>query len=159
MPLDARVWIFISNSILNKNQVDALDRDLQLFVADWTTHGKELSAGFELLHQSVVVIAVDESKTPPSGCSIDKVFRLLQDFGAKENLDFFQRTSVALVGESGVRILNKKDATLAFENGDILPQQICINSLVNTIQLYNQSFMIPFSEHWLGRQLIPHADK
>lgn len=151
---NSRVWVFIANQVLSEPQVITLNQRLQEFVASWKAHGAELTAGFELRNRAAVIVGIDESKAAPTGCSIDKAFRLLQEFGAEEGLDFFQRTNVAFVKDTAAKILSKNEAKLAFEKNEIHLEDLCLNPLVNTVKEYQDFFVVPFSNHWLGLTFI-----
>ena len=78
MPDASRVWMFGAQRFLTPDEANHLQAEMSHFVSGWQAHGKDLLAGFWLLLNNVLVVAVDESKEPPSGCSIDKVFKLLK---------------------------------------------------------------------------------
>lgn len=89
MPDASRVWLFGAQRVLTPSEASNLETEMSQFVSGWQAHGKDLLAGFGLLFHSVLVVAVDESKEPPSGCSIDKVFKLLQLQQRKKRFGFF----------------------------------------------------------------------
>lgn len=57
------------------------------FLETWTAHRADLRAGFDWLHNRFLVVAVDESSTGASGCSIDaltsQIRRLEEDAGVE----------------------------------------------------------------------------
>jgi hypothetical protein len=150
---DSRVWVFLADRILSEAEYQSLNTELKGFVSDWKAHGDDLSAGFEIRNHSAVVVAVDESITPPSGCSIDKVFRLLQQFGANNQLDFFNRMLLIVQEDPGVVIMKKADAINKFKKGDLNANSLVFNPLVNNLSTYQSGFVIPFTDHWLGKEL------
>jgi len=85
LPNQSRTWFFGASRILTPKEIETLREDLHSLVSNWKSHGTRLSAGFEILHESIIIVAVDESIESPSGCSIDKVFGLLKD----QDVDFF----------------------------------------------------------------------
>lgn len=89
LPDSSRVWLFGAQRILTEIEEISIHRRLLDFIAGWQAHGKDLTADFCIIHRCVLVVVVDESKEAPSGCSIDKVFQLLQSQKEKFDLDFF----------------------------------------------------------------------
>jgi hypothetical protein len=78
LPDSARVWIFGSDKQLSDDAATALMRDVGDHLADWKAHGEPLTVGSQLLDDRFLVVAVDQSTTGASGCSIDGLFRVLQ---------------------------------------------------------------------------------
>lgn len=152
LPDSSRVWIFFCNRPLTINEAAELGEELKAFVSGWKAHGSALTAGYELQRGVALAIAVDESVAQPTGCSIDKAFRLLQEFGADRNVDFFNR--MLLVTAGGIpEILSKADAAKRFEEGRIVESTLVYNGMADNLKAYRNSFIIPFSEHWLRKQL------
>jgi len=83
LPDSARVWIFGSDKQLSEEAATALMRDVSDHLANWKAHGEPLTVGSQLLDDRFLVIAVDQSTTGASGCSIDGLFRVLQGMQSK----------------------------------------------------------------------------
>lgn len=71
---NARIWVFGTPSGLDRDRVS---RELEAFVGQWKAHGKPLAAAWELLHDRFVVVGMDP-EVDPSGCSIDKLYGLVE---------------------------------------------------------------------------------
>jgi hypothetical protein len=97
---------------------------------------------------------VDESQTPPSGCSIDKVFRLLQEFGSVNGLDFFKRTLTARKKAKGLEILNLGDLKQAYTSGDLRAEDLVYNTQIDKLAMLHSQLLIPFSQHWMGKKWV-----
>lgn len=77
LPDDSRIWIFGISPALDEARGAQLLARVDQFLSAWAAHGQPITSGRELLHGSFLVIAVDrDSET--SGCSIDRMFGLLQ---------------------------------------------------------------------------------
>jgi len=83
LPDSARVWIFGSDKRLGDEAAEALMRDVGDHLASWKAHGEPLTVASRLLDDRFLVIAVDQSTTGASGCSIDGLFRVLQSVQSK----------------------------------------------------------------------------
>ena len=83
LPDSARVWIFGSDKQLTDDAATALMRDVGEHLANWKAHGEPLTVGSQLLDDRFLVIAVDQSTTGASGCSVDGLFRVLQAVQSK----------------------------------------------------------------------------
>ena len=71
---DAHIWIFGSPTALDGERVRG---ELDAFVGQWKAHGKPVTAAFDLLHDRFVVVGLDGA-VDPSGCSIDKLFGMIE---------------------------------------------------------------------------------
>ncbi len=149
LPGHSRVWFFGANRLLTQSEIESLNKQLSNFVSDWKAHGAAITAGFEILHESIVVIAADETQAPPSGCSIDKAFGLLKESG----IDFFQRQLVwrAFCNTAEIYTLNQVKESL--DEGVFNSQMLIIDSMVSTLDQVRNSFYIPLSRSWVGKKL------
>ncbi|MFN3381454.1 MAG: hypothetical protein ACK41O_18485, partial [Runella zeae] len=89
---EARVWIYQANRSLTHDEVSTLTETLIAALDGWEAHGLALTASGKIFLNRFVVIAVDESKELPSGCSIDKSTRWMQEIGGQWGIDFFDRS-------------------------------------------------------------------
>jgi hypothetical protein len=124
------------------------------FVSGWQAHGKGLTADFCLLQRCVLVVAVDESKEAPSGCSIDKVFHLLQSQKEKFDLDFFQRTLLWIFKGDDICILNKSEIQAGLDCGEIDGNTPTINMLASNLgDLKKSGLALPLASSWVASKL------
>ncbi len=87
LPDAARLWIFGSERRLTDTEVAELHSHLNQFMQQWTAHKRELTTGWQLEHQRFILVGVDESRLPASGCSIDSLVRAIQAFERVVNCD------------------------------------------------------------------------
>lgn len=157
LPDSARVWVFLADRQFSQIENTELGKKMDNFVSGWQTHGADLTAGYEIKNNVAVVVAVDESRTPPSGCSIDKVFRLLQEFGNENGIDFLNRMLVVKIEGNDIAVLGKKQAKDAYLEGILTENTAVMNPLVDNLMDYKNAFLIAFKNHWLGQQLIDNS--
>ncbi len=147
---NSRVWFFISNRPLTSEEANALSGQLHGFVGQWQAHGKDLSAGFGIFWNALVVVAVDESVEMPTGCSIDKVFKLLQEFGSQNHLDFFNRLLLLVpTNEHSCIIYTQQAAKEAVDSAQLLPDTMVANVLHQKLGGFNAHPTQYFNEHWM----------
>jgi len=90
LPSTSRVWIYQSNRILTDADVNKANELIQGFLPQWKSHGKDLAASIETLHNLFIVVTADEGVEAPSGCSIDSSVKLVKEIGVALNVDFFR---------------------------------------------------------------------
>jgi hypothetical protein len=75
----ARIWLFGISPSLDENKSQAVLATVDQFLDQWAAHGTPVTSARELLFNSFLAIAVDET-SETSGCSIDRMFGLLHQF-------------------------------------------------------------------------------
>jgi len=154
VPDSSRVWLFGAQRLLSDKEFASIQNELSGFVFAWQAHGKNLTADFCVLNRCVVVVAVDESKEAPSGCSIDKVFHLLQSQKEKYDLDFFQRTLVWVLKGNDICILNKLEVQAALDSGEIHRDAPTMNMLAQSLgDLKEKGLTMSLSDSWIAPKL------
>jgi hypothetical protein len=79
LPDDARVWVFSADTALSEPSVHTLIGEVDEFLLSWKAHGHPLRAARDFRDQRFLAVGVDQSTEGASGCSIDGLFRTLQD--------------------------------------------------------------------------------
>ena len=69
---NGRVWIFTSNRKLTTREVDKINAKFDVFCQDWSAHGSQLKASFQIFNDQILVLGADEDFEQVSGCSIDQ---------------------------------------------------------------------------------------
>ena len=78
LPDNARVWVFASDQPLSGAVADTLLAAVDRFLAEWKAHGVPLPCARDWRDDRFLAIAVDVNTENASGCSIDGLFRTLQ---------------------------------------------------------------------------------
>ncbi len=100
LPKSSNVWLYQADRELTANEISYLEKELNVFIREWATHGTQLYGAFEVKHNRFLILAVDENKVPTSGCSIDTSVHKMKEIGAKINVDFFNRLNVFISKEN-----------------------------------------------------------
>lgn len=83
LPDNARVWVFASDRPLGPDESKMLLSEVDAFLDQWAAHGAPLRNSREWRENQFLVIGVDPSVEQASGCSIDGLFRSLQQLGSR----------------------------------------------------------------------------
>src|SRR3954447_26372348 len=78
LPDDARVWVFGSDTPLTGAVADTLLAEVDSYLDTWKAHGFPLRAAREWRDNRFLIIGIDPTVEQASGCSIDGLFRSLQ---------------------------------------------------------------------------------
>jgi len=153
LPAHSRIWFFGAQRLLSEIEIQKLEETLKIFVGQWKAHGAQLSADFEILHEAILIVGVDESVAPPTGCSIDKVFQLLKDFHVETGADFFQRTLIWEAFCNSSEIYSIDEAKIALSQGRLKDNTLIVNSLIQSLEAARESIYIPLNASWAAPKL------
>jgi hypothetical protein len=153
LPSHSRLWFFGAHRTLSEHEIEILNEAMAAFVASWTAHGAQLSADFTIQHEAMLIVGVDETVAPPTGCSIDKVFQLLKDFQSKTGIDFFQRTLIWEAFCNTSEIYSVESAKQSIESGKLKSNSLIINTLITQLDQARESMYIPLNESWVAPKL------
>jgi hypothetical protein len=151
LPDSARIWIYQSNRALTANEGVQLETAANQFVSGWNAHGQQLSAGFEFLHNHFLILAVDESIHGASGCSIDSSVALIRQLNAVFQIDFLDRTKVAMLENGQVELLDLSEIKNAVATGKLTPESKVFNNLLRTLGEFRNKWVVSALETWLKR--------
>ena len=121
----SRIWIFQSDLKIENNKIELIKNELEKFLVQWSSHGKELKSSFEIKYNLFIIIAVDGSVNNATGCSVDSLTNFILKIQENNNINFFNRLSVAYKIET-----------------------IVYNNLVKTKKEYINDWKVPAKKSW-----------
>ncbi len=153
LPGHSRVWIFQSDRILTDSETELADRMLSSFTAEWKAHGNKLSAGYGIFHNTFLVLAVDEQAEQASGCSIDKSFHVIRDFGQAAGVDLFNRLKLYYLGGEGLQAATVGRLKELLEAGQISVSTPVFDNMVASLEDLRLHWPRPLGESWAAVRL------
>jgi len=109
-PDHSRLWIFASNQTLEPETATELLRRVDEFLDQWHAHGHPVVGTRQLLHDRFLLVAADEQASGVSGCSIDSLFRLLQQTE--------RELHISLLDSSRVQYRDRQEAVQSVPRAD-----------------------------------------
>ncbi len=149
----SRIWIFLSDRLITEEEEAQLSNELNNFVLGWQAHGVDLVASAEVLHNSIVVIGVDEHKEPPSGCSIDKAFKLLKSFGESNAIDFFNRLLLNISYCNSAKIVTREQVQKLIDQKEIAGETLVFNTLAQNLGELRDTTYLSLTASWMAPKL------
>ncbi len=148
LPDTSRVWIYQSDRELSNHEVAFIGNETDSFIAEWTTHGKSMRAGFAVVDNRFLVIAADESMTSASGCGIDKSVNHVKRMGTELGVDFFNRMLSSY--RQGVEIITVPvhEFWARRKAGVVTADTLVFNNLAQNLGEFRMKWLIPFRESW-----------
>ena len=148
LPATARLWVFTSPVPLDTALIHPA---LQTFVQSWTAHRQDLRASGSLHQGYFILLAVDESQTAASGCSIDKATHFVQDLGQSLNLNFLEKRRYFYCnGDQPIYTVDHQAMQTAVLDGRVNPTTLVADTLVSKVGDLDRLWL-PFGESWHRR--------
>ena len=135
----AKVWVYKSNRELTEPEQAFIREELNRFIPQWASHGNQLFGGADVVENWFVVLAVDESKSMASGCSIDTSVQFIKALGKELSVDFFDRMHLLIKKDT------LKNQVHFSELGSYLDWKL-YNPLVSTLGEFTTNWLIPVEE-------------
>ena len=151
LPDHARIWIYQGNREFTADEIPVLKNELAEFLLQWTAHGAELKAGYELPYNRFVVIGLDESQAAASGCSIDASVRFIQELEKSFQIDLLDKMNVTFKQGDTVQFKPLKDFRKMAKDRAVNKKTVVFNTLVNTKYEYDHCWEVPAVDSWHGR--------
>ena len=151
LPNDARIWIYQCNRTFSETEITEVEAALKEFLTQWTAHGQDLKAGFELPYQRFIIIGLDQSSASASGCSIDASVHFIQALEQKFGVDLLDKMNVSYKQGEFVAYKPLLDFKKMAKNRAVSKNTIVFNNLVATKAEYLENWEVPASESWHAR--------
>ncbi|TVP45991.1 MAG: hypothetical protein EA350_08030 [Gemmatimonadales bacterium] len=155
MPDSSRIWIFGVSRALDVGEEALLLKRVDAFVAHWAAHGHPLAAGRAWRDGRFLIVAVDDSLTPPSGCSTDSLIRELRSLETELDVQIVGNAPVWYRGARGepVRVTRREFRDLSDQGIVDLSSRVFDLSLTRLEDFRKGRFEGPVREHWHRRLL------
>jgi hypothetical protein len=147
-----KVWIYLSDKKLEGELFNSITKQGQEFAQTWKAHDVPLSASFEVLSERFIAVKVDETQYNASGCSIDKLVRLIKQFEGDNHLQLLNRLLVAYKTESGVEVVNASKIKELLISKTISSKTLIYNVAVSNSDEF-ANWLQPLENTWLKKYL------
>jgi hypothetical protein len=147
-----KVWIYLSDKKLEGAVLSAVQQQGQAFVQNWKAHDVSLSASFEVLLDRFIVVKVDETQYNASGCSIDKLLRLIKQLESDHQLQLLNRLLVAYKKPDGVEVVHSSKIKELLASHAVSPDTEVFNVAASDSNEFAK-WLQPLKETWLKKYL------
>ncbi len=153
LPENARIWIYQANRTFSEDETKEITNKLDNFLTEWTAHGANLKAGYEMPYRRFIVIGLDQEINAASGCSIDTSVRFIQDLEKEYQVDLLDKMNVSFKQGEYVAYKPLMDFKKMVKNRSVSPDTIVFNNLVLNKEEYRKQWEVPMKESWHARFL------
>ncbi len=153
LPDDSKIWIYQSNRKLSDDEVSEISAKTESFLKQWTAHGKDLEAGFEIRYHRFIVIALNQENASASGCSIDASVYFIQSLEKEYGLDLMDKMNVTFYNGEFIAHKSLTDFKKMAKARSVSPNTVVFNNLVVTKGDYLENWEVPAKDSWHNRFL------
>tara|TARA_R110000796_G_scaffold252631_1_gene389317 strand:+ start:222945 stop:223427 length:483 start_codon:yes stop_codon:yes gene_type:complete len=148
---DSRIWIYQSNRSFSEAELVEVRQEINNFLQEWTAHGSDLNAGYEIPYNRFIVFGLDQTQTGASGCSIDASVRFIQALEKKYSIDLLDKMNVSYKQGEFVAYKTLLDFKKMAKNKSVSKNTIVFNNLVTNKDEYLNHWEVPAEESWHNR--------
>lgn len=154
LPDTSRIWIYQANRSLTPEELTEIKEGLDAFIVDWTAHGSNLTAGYEIKYKRFIILALDQTNASATGCSIDASVRFIQGLEQKYNIDLLDKMNVSYKQGEFVAYKTLVDFKKMAKNKSVSKNTIVFNNLVANKHEYLNHWEVPAEESWHSRFMV-----
>lgn len=151
LPESARIWIYQANRSFTDDELQNIQKELDTFITDWTAHGADLKAGYEIRYNRFLILALDQSLNAASGCSIDASVHFVQHLEKQYNVQLLDKMNVSYKQGEYIAYKPLTDFKKMAKQKAVSRNTIVFNNLVTNIGEYLEHWEVPASESWHSR--------
>ena len=151
LPDDSRLWIYQSNRKLSEIEIGIIEPKIIDFLNQWTAHGKDLDAGYEIKYNRFIVFGLNQENASASGCSIDASVNFIQSLEKEFGIDLMDKMNVSYKQGDYVAYKTLTDFKKMAKDKAVSKNTIVFNNLVNSKAEYLEFWEVPASESWHSR--------
>ena len=154
LPDDSKIWIYQSNRKLSDEEVSEITTKLESFLQQWTAHGSDLEAGYEIRYNRFIVFGLNQENASASGCSIDSSVYFIQSLEKEYGLDLLDKMNVTFYNGQYIAHKSLADFKKMAKARSVSKNTIVFNNLVITKADYLENWEVPAKDSWHSRFLV-----
>lgn len=151
LPSHARVWVFASDRLLSGPDARRLLDEVDAYLEQWKAHGAPLRSAREWRDDRFLAIGVDPTAEQASGCSIDALFRRLQDVERELGASLVAGGRVFYRAADGAtRMARRADVAALSHTGELTPETAAFDTSITDAESWRERFERPAGETWIA---------
>jgi hypothetical protein len=151
LPDASRVWVFGSDRTLSEEVERELLVRVDEYLEQWKAHGDPLTVGRQWRDGRFLVIGVDQSTAGASGCSIDGLFRVLQQVQRDVDANLVGGGKVFYRDNTGtVQSVDRSEVENLAATGAITKDTVVFDTTLTDLGTWRGCFERPAKDCWVG---------
>ncbi|MDQ4023972.1 MAG: hypothetical protein M3217_00555 [Actinomycetota bacterium] len=151
LPDSSRIWVFGSDRAVTGEAAEQLLAEVDRFLHDWRAHGEPLRCGRLWMDNRFLVVGVDQSTANASGCSIDGLFRVLQQLERTIGARLVGGGRVYYRDHAGVpQCVSRAELDALVARGEVGPNTAVFDTSITDLGEWRAKFEQPAKKTWVG---------
>ncbi|WAC02800.1 ABC transporter ATPase [Lacinutrix neustonica] len=151
LPEESKMRIYQANRSFSETELEEIKDKLNTFITNWTAHGSDLQAGYEIRYKRFIILAINQEAQAATGCSIDASVRFIQQLEKEYQVDLMDKMNVSYKQGEYVAYKTLTDFRIMAKQKAVSKNTIVFNNLVTNIAEFNENWEVPASESWHNR--------
>ena len=148
LPPNAKVWIYQSDSNLSSKDVELIEKEVKLFLNNWSSHNKEIESSYEIRYNRFLIIGLNENINSASGCSIDKSVNFIKNLQSILKVNFLNRIDVAYKIGDEINSISLLEFQNMIRENKLSKDSIVYNNMIDTKKLYLNNWETTIENSW-----------
>jgi hypothetical protein len=149
LPSQARIWVFGADRPITGAAADTLLSEVDQYLGQWKAHGFPLKAAREWKENRFLIIGIDPTEEQASGCSIDGLFRQLQQAQRTIGAQLVGGGRVFYRDASGqTQSVTREEFSGLATSGAVKPTTPVFDTSVTKLDEWNRRFEKPLNQSW-----------
>jgi len=153
LPPNAKVWIYQSDSNLSSKDVELIEKEVKLFLNNWSSHNKEIESSYEIRYNRFLIIGLNEDINSASGCSIDKSVNFIKNLQSILKVNFLNRLDVAYKIGNEINSISLLEFQNMIRENKLSKDSIVYNNMIDTKKLYLNNWETTIENSWHKKYL------
>ena len=153
LPPNAKVWIYQSDSNLSSKDVELIEKEVKLFLNNWSSHNKEIESSYEIRYNRFLIIGLNENINSASGCSIDKSVNFIKNLQSILKVNFLNRLNVAYKIGNEINSISLIEFQNMIRENKLSKDSIVYNNMIDTKKLYLNNWETTIENSWHKKYL------
>ena len=159
LPADARLWVFAASDRVTGEHASRLLAAVDEWLSAWKAHGEPLTCARDWRDDRFLAVGVDQSTAGASGCSVDALFRVLQNLQRSLGTTLVGGGRVFYLDRGGdVRTASRDEFAASAAAGDVNADTTVYDTSVTSAAAYRSAFERRAGDSW-HRDLLRTASR
>jgi hypothetical protein len=145
----APIWIYQADEPMSDAQVDAVMQRTNVFLANWTSHGRPLQGGAVIKENIFLVVGIEKPTHNLSCCTIDSVIHLLHELRVDLRINFLNRDRVIFKQGEQILAVPISQVKKKIQQGELTSDTLMFDNTITDKADLVDKWLVPIKNSWL----------
>ena len=151
LPLEARVWMYQTNSFITSEMESRINRFGDEFLMNWESHGIPVEGSIDVLKGHFIRIAAFTDEPSMCGRAQDAQVNLVKQLEVDLHIQLTDRLLLAFQGPEELNFVDMSNVADGINSGSIKAETVFYNNLVGSKEEFVATWQVSASSSWLDR--------